>query len=76
MEGFRVAQEPRRAEFRIEYLMRCGVEERPRHEEAEDENETAVGRGLGHDPVPWLRLNESQCFCIWPNDVAAARRRH
>jgi hypothetical protein len=35
-------------------LMRRGIEERPRHEEAKDENETAVGSGLGHDPVPSL----------------------
>ena len=54
MEGLGVAEEGRRTEFRIEYLMRRGIEERPRHEEAEDENEAAVGRGLGHDPVPSL----------------------
>jgi len=36
---------------------------------AEDENETAVGRGLGHDLVPSLRLNELQCCCLDPNDV-------
>src|SRR5262249_29802190 len=62
MEGLRVAQERRRTEFRIEYLMRRGIEERPRHEEAEDENKTAVGSGLGHDLVPSLQLNELFLF--------------
>jgi hypothetical protein len=42
--------------------MRRGIEERPRHEEAEDENKTAVGSGLGHDLVPSLQLNELFLF--------------
>jgi hypothetical protein len=56
-------------------LMRRGIEERPRHEQAEDENKTAVGRGLGHDPVPsldWVNRN-LLLFCY---DVTARQYQH
>jgi hypothetical protein len=56
------------SEFRIEYLMRCGIEERPRHEESEDENETAVGAGLDRDPRPFVALEKfGILFVLRPN---------
>jgi hypothetical protein len=64
MEGLGMAEEGRCTEFRIEYLMRRGVKERPRHEETEDENKTAVGGGLGHDLLALLRPNELQCCLL------------
>src|SRR5262249_28676653 len=51
VKGFRVAEKRGGAEFRIEDLVRRGVEERPRHEEAEDERKAAVSGGLGHEMI-------------------------
>jgi hypothetical protein len=42
-----------------------GIEEHPRHEESEDENETAVGAGLDRDPRPFVALEKFGIFLFF-----------
>jgi len=76
VEGFCVAQEPGRAKLRIEDLMRCRVEKRPCHQEAEDESETAIGAGFGLDHDLGLLLRLNQFFLICWNDATARKHRY